>query len=278
MSRPVSCPSPVLWRLSTASFHDLTELFRIGGPLPRHQLPFYGRLRLIASRYHSVETSVTLLVALKVRFPRPHHHPARHNHTSPGQITQVCLRKIRQRQRVEIFTDPVRLPTADLLWLMDSHLLVCTAAESGLLTHPGHVRPLDPHSGGWHRISRRCRHEGPDVRPAVVRPRRMTAAAGHARRARQDISETFNHSNNLTLVSRGPPSWSHGGLQLVPREECCYYLSPRLTTAYRLLCGNQAAIMEAGRLMRSNTLSCSSSRPPRRGEPQVTRRTPDYFL
>ena len=65
-------------------FHDLMELFKIGGKIPDTNYLFMGDY--VDRGYYSVET-VTLLVAYKVRFPN-RIYMTRGNHES-RQITQV---------------------------------------------------------------------------------------------------------------------------------------------------------------------------------------------
>ena len=88
----------------------------------------------------------------------------------------------------------------------------------------------------------------------------------------QDISETFNHHNSLTLISRAHQlvmegyNWSHD------RNVVTIFSAPN----YCYRCGNQAALMELDDTLRYSFLQFDPA--PRRGEPHVTRRTPDYFL
>ncbi|OTF75535.1 hypothetical protein BLA29_012848 [Euroglyphus maynei] len=84
-----------------------------------------------------------------------------------------------------------------------------------------------------------------------ISPRGAGYTFGH------DISETFNHTNGLTLVAR-----AHQLVMEAPNY--CYR------------CGNQAAIMELDDTLNYTFLQFDPA--PKRGEPHVTRRTPDYFL
>jgi len=87
-------------------FHDLKELFMIGGHIPEQNYLFMGDY--VDRGYYSVET-VSLLVALKVRFPT-RLTILRGNHET-RTVTQVygfydeCLRKYGNASVWKIFTE-----------------------------------------------------------------------------------------------------------------------------------------------------------------------------
>ncbi|THG21148.1 hypothetical protein TEA_017744 [Camellia sinensis var. sinensis] len=88
----------------------------------------------------------------------------------------------------------------------------------------------------------------------------------------QDISEQFNHTNNLKLIARAHQlvmegfNWGH------EQKVVTIFSAPN----YCYRCGNMASILEVDDCKDHTFIQFEPA--PRRGEPDVTRRTPDYFL
>lgn len=149
--------------------------------------------------YYSVET-VTLLVALKIRYPQ-RITILRGNHES-RQITQVygfydeCLRKYGNANVWKYFTD--LFDYLPLTALIDNQIFCLHGGLSPSIDTLDNIRALDriqevPHEGPmcdllWSDPDDRC---GWGISPR---------GAGYT--FGQDISEAFNHNNGLTLVAR----------------------------------------------------------------------------
>lgn len=244
------------------------ELFKIGGPNPDTNYLFMGEepyaplaLVLIPTYagdyvdrgYYSVET-VTLLVALKIRYPQ-RMTILRGNHES-RQITQVygfydeCLRKYGNANVWKYFTD--LFDYLPLTALIDNQIFCLHGGLSPSIDTLDNIRALDriqevPHEGPmcdllWSDPDDRC---GWGISPR---------GAGYT--FGQDISEAFNHNNGLTLVARAHQlvmegyNWSQernvvtifSGMLADNHQvlDVDFMIAPN----YCYRCGNQAAIME----------------------------------
>ncbi|CAG0918482.1 unnamed protein product [Notodromas monacha] len=262
----VKCPVTVCGDVH-GQFHDLMELFRIGGRSPDTNYLFMGDY--VDRGYYSVET-VTLLVALKVRY-KDRITILRGNHES-RQITQVygfydeCLRKYGNANVWKYFTD--LFDYLPLTALVDSQIFCLHGGLSPSIDTLDHIKALDrlqevPHEGPMCDLL----WSDPDDRGGWgISPRGAGYTFG------QDISETFNHSNGLTLVARAHQLVMEGYNWCHDRNVVTIFSAPN----YCYRCGNQAAIMELDDCLKYSFLQFDPA--PRRGEPHVTRRTPDYFF
>jgi serine/threonine-protein phosphatase 2A catalytic subunit len=264
--QPVKCPVTVCGDIH-GQWNDLMELFRIGGTPPDTNYLFMGDY--VDRGYYSVET-VTLLVCLKVRF-KDRLTILRGNHES-RQITQVygfydeCLRKYGTSNVWKYFTD--LFDFLPLTALIENQIFCLHGGLSPSIDTLDHIRQLDrfqevPHEGPmcdllWSDPDDRC---GWGISPR---------GAGYT--FGQDISEQFNHTNGLKVVARAHQLVMEGYNWHHDQNVVTIFSAPN----YCYRCGNQAGIMEIDENMKFIFLQFDPA--PRRGEPHVTRKTPDYFL
>ena len=194
--QPVRAPVTVCGDVH-GQFHDLMELFRIGGRCPDTNFLFMGDY--VDRGYYSVET-VTLLVALKVRW-RERVTILRGNHES-RQITQVygfydeCLRKYGSADVWKLFTD--LFDYFPVTAVVENQIFALHGGLSPSIDTLDSVRKLDrvqevPHEGAMCDLL----WSDPDDRLGWgISPRGAGYTFG------PDISEQFNHTNGLKLVAR----------------------------------------------------------------------------
>jgi serine/threonine-protein phosphatase 2A catalytic subunit len=264
--QPVASPVIICGDIH-GQFHDLIELFRIGGQCPDTNYLFMGDY--VDRGYYSVET-VTLLITLKVRF-RDRIYILRGNHES-RQITQVygfydeCLRKYGNANVWRILTD--LFDYMPLTALVDSQIFCLHGGLSPSIDSLDQIQQLDrvqevPHEGPMCDLL----WSDPDDRAGWgISPRGAGYTFG------LDISEQFNHNNGLMLVARAHQLVMEGYNWCHDRNVVTVFSAPN----YCYRCGNQAAIFVVDEHLKYNFVQFDPA--PRRGEPHVTRRTPDYFL
>ncbi|XP_077465740.1 serine/threonine-protein phosphatase 2A catalytic subunit beta isoform-like isoform X2 [Stigmatopora argus] len=232
----LSCPVTVCGDVH-GQFYDLMELFKIGGKPPNTNYLFMGDY--VDRGYYSVET-VTLLVCLKVRF-RERITILRGNHET-RQLTHVygfydeCLMKYGNSNVWKYFTD--LFDYLPLTALVDNQGPMCDLLWS------------DPDD-----------HYGWDI---------SLRGAGYT--FGQDISETFNHANSLTLISRAHQMEMEGFSWCHDKNVVTIFSAPN----YCYRCGNKAAIMEL-----EDTLKCSFQQfdpAPRKQKTHFSWPAPDYLL
>lgn len=268
--QPVKCPVTICGDVH-GQFNDLLELFRIGGKPPETNYLFMGDY--VDRGYYSVKT-VALLMCYKVRY-KDRITLTRGNHES-RQITQVygfydeCLRIYGNADVWKYFTD-----------LFDYLPLTALVEKQIFCLHGG----LSPSIDTLLNIMDQDRvaevpHEGPvcdllwsdpDDRPGWgISPRGAGYTFG------QDISESFNHNNGLTLVARAHQLVMEGYNWTHEKHVVTIFSAPN----YCYRCGNQAAIMEIDEHLEYTFLQFDPAPRTRKEQepPNSNRSIPDYFL
>lgn len=264
--QPVSSPVTVCGDIH-GQFHDLIELFQIGGNAPDTNYLFMGDY--VDRGYYSVET-VSLLIALKIRY-KDRITILRGNHES-RQITQVygfydeCIRKYGNSNVWRYLTD--LFDYLPLTAVIDNQIFCLHGGLSPAIDTLDHVRSLDriqevPHEGPMCDLL----WSDPDDRPGWgISPRGAGYTFG------PDISEAFIQKNGLSLIARAHQLVMDGYNWSQDRQVVTVFSAPN----YCYRCNNQAAIMEIDDIMQYGFIQFEPA--PRKGEPLVTRRIPDYFV
>lgn len=264
--QPVRCPVTICGDIH-GQFHDLVELFRIGGFPPDTNYLFLGDY--VDRGYFSVEC-VSLLLCFKVRY-RERIHVLRGNHES-RQITQIygfydeCYRKYGSHDAWKCFTD--LFDYLPLTALVANRIFCQHGGLSPAIDNMDDVKSIDrvqevPHEGPMCDIL----WSDPDDRAGWgVSPRGAGYTFG------KDISEKFNHANGLTLIARAHQLIMEGYNWCHEQQVVTIFSAPN----YCYRCGNQAAIMEIDEGLGHTFLQFDPA--PRRGEPSIGKPLADYFL
>ncbi len=263
----VHCPVTVCGDIH-GQFHDLLELFKVGGYAPDTNYLFLGDY--VDRGCFSVE-SVSLLLALKLKYPN-RIFLLRGNHES-RQTSQMygfydeCFKKYGNNPGIwntfmELFDF---LP---LCALIENKILCLHGGLSPNIDTLEQINNLDrkqelPHDGAMSDLL----WSDPEEREGWGQSPR---GAGYVFGG--DISTKFNFKNKLSLICRAHQlqqngyQWSHDNnvLTIFSAPNYCYR------------CGNLAAIMEIDENMKYELQTFDPA--PRRGEAALEKYTPDYFL
>jgi len=249
-------------------FHDLVELFNVGGDSPATQYLFLGDF--VDRGFYSVETFL-LLLALKVRYP-DRITLIRGNHES-RQITQVygfydeCLRKYGSinvwRYCTEIF-DYLSLSA-----IVNDRVFCVHGGLSPSVATLDNIRIIDrkqevPHDGAMCDL---LWSDPEEIEGWGLSPRGAGYLFGG------DVVSEFGHKNNIDLIARAHQLVMEGYKQMFDDKLVTVWSAPN----YCYRCGNLAAILEIDENL-NRQYKIFEERPENvRGIPSK-QQTPDYFL
>ncbi|CDS05901.1 Putative Serine/threonine-protein phosphatase [Lichtheimia ramosa] len=250
-------------------FHDLQELFRIGGECPDTNYLFMGDF--VDRGLYSVETFL-LLLALKVRYP-DRITLIRGNHES-RQITQVygfyeeCIRKYGSanvwRYCCEIFD------YLSLAAIVDDKILCVHGGLSPSINTLDQIRTIDrkqevPHDGAMCDL---LWSDPDDIAGWGYSPRGAGYLFGG------DVVQTFLHTNDLQLIARAHQLVMEGYKLMFNDTVVTVWSAPN----YCYRCGNIAAILKLDdNLNQDYKIFDAAPQQENRG-PVPAKTLPDYFL
>ncbi|WUR02438.1 serine/threonine phosphatase 2A catalytic subunit alpha (PPH21) [Vairimorpha necatrix] len=248
-------------------FHDLMELFKVGGLPPYTTYLFMGDY--VDRGYHSVET-LSILLCLKVKYPT-RIFLLRGNHES-RQITQVygffdeCMRKYASNSVWRNFTDLFDyLPVSAVI---NNDTFCCHGGLSPSFETLDELKKIDrkievPHEGAMCDLLWSDPDETKGWGPS---PRGAGYTFG------PDITNQFTVKNNLKMICRAHQlvmdgySWNH--------DKHCVTIFSAPNYCYR--CGNLATCMQMDEHGRFDFTQFEPS--PVKVEDFVVSKIPDYFL
>jgi len=263
----VKCPVTVCGDVH-GQFHDLMELFKIGGRSPDTNYLFMGDY--VDRGYYSVET-VSLLVCLKVRYAS-RITILRGNHES-RQITQVygfydeCLRKYGSitvwRYCTEIF-DYLSLSA-----IIDGKIFCVHGGLSPSIQTLDQIRTIDrkqevPHDGPMCDL---LWSDPEDTQGWGVSPRGAGYLFG------SDVVAQFNTSNDIDMICRAHQLVMEGYKWHFNETVLTVWSAPN----YCYRCGNVAAILELDEHLQRDFSVFEAAPQESRGVP-AKKPQPDYFL
>jgi len=249
-------------------FHDLKELFVIGGDCPETNYLFMGDF--VDRGFYSVETFL-LLLALKVRYP-DRIVLIRGNHES-RQITQVygfydeCLKKYGSvnvwRYCTEIF-DYLSLSA-----LISDKIFCVHGGLSPSIKNLDDIRGLDrkqevPHDGPMCDL---LWSDPEDIDAWGLSPRGAGYLFG------REVVKKWNEVNNVNLICRAHQLIMEGYKYMFDETLVTVWSAPN----YCYRCGNIASILELDENLNRKFYTFKEAPPESRGVPSKTAQ-PTYFL
>ena len=263
----VHCPVTVCGDIH-GQFHDLLELFKVGGYVPDTNYLFMGDY--VDRGNFSVE-SVSLLLALKLKYPN-RIFLLRGNHES-RQTSQMygfydeCFKKYGNSPNIyNTFMD--LFDFLPLCALIENKIFCLHGGLSPDIKAIEEINQIDrkqelPHDGAMCDLLWSDPNERDGWEPS---PRGAGYLFG------EDISKEFTFTNNITMICRAHQLQQNGFLWSHENNVLTIFSAPN----YCYRCGNLGAIMEIDENMKYEFQTFDPA--PRRGEAALEKYTPDYFL